>query len=75
MGTRRFDVLQVDGRWLLTDSGARMRWFLSSQAALAEGTCWARARELPTIVYLWQGGEASEVYRNKAAEPRTKAAE
>ena len=58
----RYDVIPVDGGWVLTDSRGAPRAFLSESAALSVALALAGGAGQGVEVHLWRNGTSTIVY-------------
>ena len=64
----RFDVLEIEGGWGLTDSHGPLRLFVSAQAALDWAKIMAAAKSGSkdrVEIYTWSNGREQKVFDNR----------
>jgi hypothetical protein len=64
MTSRRYDIIPIDGAWLLTDSASLLHTFTSSVDAIAFAKGAADIEERPVQVYLRRTGEPQLIYES-----------
>ena len=67
MTSRRYDIIPIDGAWLLTDSSSLLQTFTSSVDAIAFAKGAADKDARPVQVYLRRAGEPELNYESVGA--------
>ena len=62
MEARRYDILEQDGGWTLTDGRGLPRVFLSSSEALSVARSEASLQTEPVEIHLWRNGVSVRIY-------------
>lgn len=66
METLRYDIVERDGGWLITDGHGQPRVFLTLSEALSVARMDASSRAGPSEIHLWRDGVPSQIHRSSA---------